>query len=88
VGNVYVGTVTLQREYLVTKNGRKFSPKRSQRVWNHSPDGFCWGYGGSGPAQLALAILLSEGLGRKEAIRYYQCFKFCMIARLPCDPGD
>jgi hypothetical protein len=24
---------------------------------NHSPDGFEWGYGGSGPAQLALAIL-------------------------------
>jgi len=26
-------------------------------LWNHSPDGFEWGYGGSGPAQLALAIL-------------------------------
>ena len=24
---------------------------------NHSPTGFSWGYGGSGPAQLALAIL-------------------------------
>ena len=23
---------------------------------NHSPTGFSWGYGGSGPAQLALAI--------------------------------
>lgn len=27
-------------------------------VANHSPDGFEWGYGGSGPAQLALAICL------------------------------
>lgn len=26
-------------------------------LWNHSPTGFNWGYGGSGPAQLALAIL-------------------------------
>jgi hypothetical protein len=26
-------------------------------VWNHSPTGFEWGYAGSGPAQLALAIL-------------------------------
>lgn len=26
-------------------------------LFNHSPDGFEWGYGGSGPAQLALAIL-------------------------------
>ena len=24
---------------------------------NHSPTGFEWGYGGSGPAQLALALL-------------------------------
>jgi hypothetical protein len=26
-------------------------------LFNHSPTGFEWGYGGSGPAQLALAIL-------------------------------
>lgn len=26
-------------------------------LFNHSPNGFEWGYGGSGPAQLALAIL-------------------------------
>jgi hypothetical protein len=26
-------------------------------LYNHSPTGFAWGYGGSGPAQLALAIL-------------------------------
>lgn len=35
----------------------------SQKLWNHSPTGFEWGYGGSGPAQLALAILL-DALGR------------------------
>ena len=28
-------------------------PERSQRVKNHSPDGFNWGYAASGPAQLA-----------------------------------
>lgn len=26
-------------------------------LYNHSPDGFAWGYGGSGPGQLALAML-------------------------------
>jgi hypothetical protein len=26
-------------------------------LWNHSPTGFNWGYTGSGPSQLALAIL-------------------------------
>lgn len=34
------------------------SPDQSLRFRNHSPDGFEWSYGGSGPAQLALAILL------------------------------
>lgn len=29
-------------------------------VRNHSPDGFNWGYGGSGPSQLALAILIDH----------------------------
>lgn len=33
-------------------------PHFSQQFRNHSPDGFEWGYGGSGPAQLALGILL------------------------------
>ena len=32
---------------------------------NHSPDGFEWGYGGSGPSQLALAIL-ADCLGDDE----------------------
>lgn len=27
-------------------------------VRDHSPTGFAWGYGGSGPAQLALALLI------------------------------
>ena len=33
-------------------------PERSLELVNHSPSGFEWGYGGSGPAQLALAFLL------------------------------
>jgi hypothetical protein len=50
---------------------------------NHSPTGFAWGYGGSGPAQLALA-LLADVLGDDEAaLRYHQEFKFKVIGRLP-----
>lgn len=33
------------------------------KLVNHSPTGFSWGYGGSGPAQLALAIL-ADHFGR------------------------
>jgi hypothetical protein len=63
-------------------NGNRLWPGRSQEVWNHSPDGFNWGYAGSGPAQLALAILL-ELLPLLEAKRCYQRFKFDRIAGLP-----
>ena len=60
-------------------DGVLLSPKRSQKVYNHSPDGFSWGYGGSGPAQLALAVML-ELTGDS---RGYQKFKWDVIAKLP-----
>jgi len=55
-------------------------PERHQlplqlEVRNHSPTGFAWGYGGSGPAQLALALLV-DALGDADlAIAHYQEFK-------------
>ena len=49
---------------------------------NHSPTGFAWGYGGSGPAQLALAILLHLA-DRATAERFYQAFKWECIAPMP-----
>lgn len=52
---------------------------------NHSPTGFAWGYGGSGPAQLALAIL-ADCLGDDaKAVELHQPFKAATIARL--DPA-
>lgn len=63
----------------VLLDGVLLSPKRSQQVYNHSPDGFNWGYGGSGPSQLALAIVL-ELTGKSIG---YQEFKWNFIARLP-----
>jgi hypothetical protein len=35
----------------------KYPLKPRNDLFNHSPDGFAWGYEGSGPAQLALALL-------------------------------
>lgn len=63
---------------VVTLNGEPLDPQRSQTLINHSPDGFSWGYGGSGPAQLALAILL-EYADEKFALANYQQFKFDML---------
>jgi len=56
------------------------NPKPSQELYNHSPDGFNWGYLGSGPAQLSLAILL-DLIGRKPALAYYQLFKFEFVSK-------
>lgn len=58
---------------------RSLDPRLDLR--NHSPDGFAWGYGGSGPAQLALAILC-DALGDDErAEQLYQPFKDATVAR-------
>lgn len=54
----------------------------SLKVYNHSPTGFAWGYSGSGPAQLALAILLTFA-SEDKAIMGYQRFKKRVIAALP-----
>lgn len=49
-------------------------------IKNHSPTGFAWGYSGSGPAQLALAIL-TDALGDSElALHHYQEFKREIVA--------
>lgn len=57
-------------------------PEKSLKLRNHSPTGFAWGYGGSGPAQLALAICL-ELFGKDNALKMYQAFKRRYIETLP-----
>jgi hypothetical protein len=53
----------------------------TQRAREHSPTGFCWGYGGSGPAALAHSIL-AACVGEALADEYYQDFKWSVIAGL------
>lgn len=50
-------------------------------ICRHSPDGFEWGYGGSGPADLALSIL-TDAVGPELAEKRYQAFKWAFIANL------
>lgn len=58
------------------------------RFVKHSPAGLEWGYGGSGPADLALNALAAY-IGRKRAEEdgLYQEFKWDFIARLPFEGG-
>ena len=49
---------------------------------DHSPDGLGWGYSGSGPAQLALALLAHHLGDDAEALRLYQPFKDAVVAAM------
>ena len=73
------------RTRFVTINGEVLNIGPSQAITNHSPHGFGWGYGGSGPSQLALAIML-RFVPEQEARRNYQAFKWEMLAKF--DPHE
>lgn len=75
-------TVRVVRSARQISLAKTLSPVESQKLRNHSPDGFNWGYGGSGPAQLALAILL-DVCGAERAQALYQAFKGDVVARMP-----
>lgn len=75
-------------EVVVTVDGSSLPPRNDLR--NHSPNGFSWGYAGSGPAQLALALLAhhfslsdNQELADLKALTLYQAFKEKLIASLP-----
>jgi Family of unknown function (DUF6166) len=63
-----------------TVNGRPLNPRLD--LYNHSPTGFEWGYSGSGPAQLALALLADHLGDDRKALAIYQSFKWAVVAGL------
>lgn len=72
-----------RRDYhttVVTVDGRPLDPRFD--LWEHSPSGFEWGYGGSGPAQLALALLADHLEDDGRAVALYQEFKWLVVANL------
>ena len=68
---------------VVDENGRRYLDPRFD-LRTHSPDGFSWGYHGSGCAQLALAIL-ADAIGDERAIANYHMFKGRVVANWPED---
>jgi hypothetical protein len=87
----YRGTRQPDGACLVTVDGQPLASRLD--IINHSPTGFDWGYGGSGPAQLALAILADAFaipddqyfLKRADALAFelHHPFKLDVIAKLP-----
>lgn len=67
----------------VTVGGRVLDPRHD--LFNHSPTGFEWGYGGSGPAQLALAILADYTGDGELAVRMHQAFKRELVETIDGD---
>ena len=83
------GPIRNGKSYTATRNpdptvrrpdGSVLDPRPSLAIRNHSPDGFEWGYRGSGPSQLALAILLDRTGDAGTALRLYQRFKDSFVA--------
>lgn len=71
---------------VITAAGRSPLPMRLD-LRNHSPTGFAWGYAGSGPAQLALAMCC-QLVDDETALRVYQVVKARLMATLPQDAKE
>jgi hypothetical protein len=71
-------------------DGELLSPQKSFQIRKHSPDGFNWGYSGSGPAQLALALIIYAAekmeVSVDDVLQYYQELKWEFVAKLPPGP--
>jgi hypothetical protein len=83
---LYHGTRTKDGcSVVVQENGASHPLDPRLDLRNHSPTGFEWGYGGSGPAQLALA-LAADVLGDDgRAQDVYQRLKSKLVGGLPKD---
>lgn len=80
---IYRGTRT-RHGCIVKINGQPLCPRFD--LANKSPTGFEWGYNGSGPAQLALAILANHCRSDEgRALENYDEFKTLVVARIPSD---
>lgn len=74
-------------EVTVSDEGEK--PRELSPRWDlafHSPDGFNWGYGGSGPSQLALALAADVLQDDRRALMIYQALKAYVVVPLDHSP--
>ncbi|MVM41991.1 hypothetical protein GO730_38095 [Spirosoma sp. HMF3257] len=74
------GVITNGGNQRLFVDGVEILPGESQKLVNHSPDGFSWGYSGSGPAQSALAICLQIFKNQHVAEVLYQSFKETFVS--------
>ncbi|MCK6449265.1 MAG: DUF6166 domain-containing protein [Alphaproteobacteria bacterium] len=65
---------------VVTVDGRKLDPRFDLK--RLSPAGFEWTYEGTGPAQLALALLADHLGDDQKALRLHEAFMRAVVAEL------
>lgn len=71
---------TVKKQLLPDGESKELPLEPSLKLRNHSPTGFSWGYAGSGPAQLALALLYDVTSDPELSLSYYQFFKDDFVA--------
>jgi len=82
---MYAGTRRTEQPSTVLIVGKDFNhPLDPQpKLFQHSSE-FNWGYAGSGPAQLALAIA-ADICSPRDACRIHQALKFSLVGRITAD---
>jgi hypothetical protein len=82
-------------EKIIIKDGRDIVLTRTpigahanipQTIVCHSPTGFEWGYGGSGPADLALNVL-ALFVDKEYTQTLHQQYKWDVISKVPFEGG-
>jgi len=87
-------TVSVPLEFYSLERGENDEPitnipfySKHAKLWSHSPNGFEWGYEGSGPAELARNIIFDACGDWDKTQNHYQDFKREFIARIPFEGG-
>jgi hypothetical protein len=86
----FLGVITEDGTYLVrveTADGHVETLPASPHAKRASPNGFSWGYGGSGPSALALSILYRIYRHEDTLFAYHNDFKFQVLNKLDTFQG-
>ena len=78
--------ISLKGDYetkMIWLNGKELNPEYSQKIYNHSAEGFDWSHTGDGSAQLALAILLELTQNKRISMILHHLFKNDCVSTFP-----
>lgn len=84
-GNPHYFGADNETPVLVLRAGKAWLLDSQLGLCKHSPDGFSWGYCGSGCAQLSFAILMDIFRDEERVRRVYQRVKETVVARIPME---